>query len=435
MALNKRGARDIVDALRNGTVPRSGLHEYAVGLEKHMEAMEEQLNRISESRVGSEGRGDVKFVRGGYGAGKTFLTHLLMEAALKKGFVVSNIVISKDTPMHKLDEVYHEIVTNLSTPREKTSALKGLLDRWTLRIEENLIRNENIEEDDPRLERRTAEIIEERLAIIAEEHSSFASVLRAYYHADSRGDNELAQQLLGWLKGEKNIDALRIRRASGVKGKIGQTMALAFIRILAEISKQAGRAGLVIVLDEVETVTHLTRSEARKQSLQNIRQIVDSVSDGQLSRCYFVFTGTPAFFEDRRGVKGHEPLDKRIRLDDPNDPYPNYRQAQIAIPPFDRKKLLEVGYKVREIYEIAYENLDRERASDVLIESLADKLTAKFGGEVKVVPRQFLRQLADTFDRIQDYDDYEPLGRMDEDLAIKLSPENLSDVENELVMI
>lgn len=432
MALNKRTARDIIDALRNGTVPRSGLHEYAVGLDKHMEAMEEQLNRISESRLGSEGRGDVKFIRGGYGAGKTFLTHLLMETALKKGFVVSNVIISKDAPMHKLEEVYHEIVTNLSTPRERATALKGLLDRWTHRIEENLIRNEDIAEDDPSLEERAAEIIEYRLAAIAEEHSSFSSVLRAYYHADARGDNELAQQLLGWLKGEKNIAARPIRDAAGVKGKIDQTMALAFIRILAEISKQAGRAGLVIVFDEVETIRHL-RSDARREGLQNIRQIVDSVAEGQLSRCYFVFTGTPEFFEEKRGVKELEPLDERIRLENPNDPYPNYRQTQIVIQPFDRKKLLEVGYKVREIYEIAYGRLDHIRASDALLESLADKMTAKFGGNVKVVPRQFLRQLIDTFDRIQEYEEYEPLGRIDEELSRQLTSENLSDVENALL--
>src|SRR5215210_6869078 len=120
MALNRRSARDIVDALRNGTVPRAGLHEYAVGLERHMEAMEEQLERVAS------GRGEVKFVRGEYGAGKTFLTHLLSESALKKRFVVSNVVISKDTPLHKMEEVYHEIVANLSTPRRKTTALKDL---------------------------------------------------------------------------------------------------------------------------------------------------------------------------------------------------------------------------------------------------------------------------------------------------------------------
>ena len=426
MALNKRSARDIVDALRNGTVPKTGLHEYAVGLERHMKVMEEQLERVAS------GRGEVKFVRGEYGAGKTFLTHLLLETALRKGFVVSNVIVSKDTPLHKLDEVYHEIVTNLSTPREKTIALKGLLDRWTHRIEENLIRNEGIDENDPRLEQRTSDEIEERLAIIAPEHSAFASVLRAYYRAEVRDDYGLAQHLLGWLSGEKNVAAAVIRQAAGVKGKIDQTMAFAFIRILAEISRQAGRAGFVVVLDEVETITRLPRTDMREQGLQNIRQIVDAVDEGHLPRCYFVITGTPDFFDNRRGVRGLQPLDDRIRLEDPNDPFPNYRQVQVAIQPFDRVKLLIVGKRVREIYEIAYGPLDA-RASEALLESLADRMTARFGGEVKVVPRQFLRQLVDTFDRIQTYEEYEPLGRIDADLSQELSSHNLTEVEQEYV--
>lgn len=435
MALNRRSARDIVDALRNGTVPRSGLHEYAVGLDQHMRAMEEQLDRVASGRGDvRSGRGEIKFVRGEYGAGKTFLTHLLVETALRKGFVVSNVVISKDTPLHKLDEVYHEIVTNLSTPREKTGALKGLLDRWTHKIEENLIRNEDIEENDPRLERRTEEEIEERLAIIAQEHSSFSAVLRAYYRADVRGDSALAQQLLGWLSGEKNVAASVVKKAANIRGKIDQTMTFAFIRVLAEISHQAGRAGFVVVLDEVETITRLRTAKESEQGLQHIRQIVDAVDEGHLSRCYFVFTGTPDFFDNRnRGVRGLQPLDDRIRLDDPNARFPNYRQAQVVIQPFDREKLLTVGKRVREIYELAYGSLDDSRASDALVESLADQMTARFGGEVKVVPRQFLRQLVDTFDRIQTYEEYEPLGRIDEDLSRSLSAAALTDVENAYV--
>lgn len=427
MALNKRSARDIVDALRNGTVPRTGLHEYAVGLEPHMEAMEEQLERVAS------GRGEVKFVRGEYGAGKTFLTHLLLETALRKGFVVSNVIVSKDTPMHKLNEVYHEIVTNLSTPREKTTALKGLLDRWTHRIEENLIRRELIDENDPRLERRTEQEIEERLSTIAPEHSAFSSVLRAYYRAEVRDDHDLAEKLLGWLSGEKNVAAHVIRQSAGVKGKIDQTMVFAFIRVLADITRQAGRAGFVVILDEVETITRLPRTDMREQGLQNIRQIVDAVDEGHLPRCYFVFTGTPDFFDNRRGVRGLQPLDDRIRLEDPNDPFPNYRQAQIVIQPFDRGKLLRVGKRVREIYETAYGALDGSRASDALLESLADRMTARFGGEVKVVPRQFLRQLVDTFDRIQTYEDYEPLGRVDAELSRQLSADSLTEVEQEYI--
>lgn len=423
MALTKSTARDIVDALRNGTVPQGGLHEYAVGLERHMEAMEEQLERVAS------GRGQVKFVRGEYGAGKTFLTHLLLETALKKRFVVSNVVISKDTPLHKMEEVYHEIVANLSTPRRKTTALKDLLDRWIHRVEDRLIRLEGFDEDDPRLVQRAHEEIETKLGGLAMEHSAFAAVLRAYYEANVRGDYALAQQLLGWLSGEKNVSAQVVRKASGVKGSIDHTMVFPFVRILAEIAHQAGRAGFVVVLDEVETITRLPRKDIREQGLQNIRQIVDAVDEGHLPRCYFVFTGTPAFYDDRRGVPALSPLDERIRLEDPNDPFPNYRQAQVALRPFDREKLLTVGRCIRDIYEVARGPLDRSRASDEYLEFLADRLTDKFGGRVEVVPRQFLRQLVDALDRVKDYEDYEPLGTLDTDLARELSSDNLTPVE------
>lgn len=423
MALTKSTARDIVDALRNGTVPQGGLHEYAVGLERHMEAMEEQLERVAG------GRGQVKFVRGEYGAGKTFLTHLLLETALKKRFVVSNVVISKDTPLHKMEEVYHEIVANLSTSRRKTTALKDLLDRWIHRVEDRLIRLEGFDEDDPRLVDRTHEEIEAKLGGLAMEHSAFAAVLRAYYEANVRGDYTLAQQLLGWLSGEKNVSAQVVRRASGVKGSIDHTMIFPFVRILAEIAHQAGRAGFVVVLDEVETITRLARKDIREQGLQNVRQIVDAVDEGRLPRCYFVFTGTPSFYDDRRGIPALPPLDERIRLEDPNDPFPNYRQPQIALKPFDREKLLTVGRCIRDIYEVAYGPLDRSRASDKFLESLADRLTDKFGGRVEVVPRQFLRQLVDALDRVKDYEDYNPLSTLDTDLSRQFASVTLTEVE------
>jgi hypothetical protein len=60
-------------------------------------------------------------------------------------------------------------------------------------------------------------------------------------------------------------------------------------------------------------------------------------------------------------------------------------------------------------------------------------MTARFGGEVTIVPRQFLRHLVDTLDRIQDYPEYEPLGRIDEDLTQQLSSDNLTEVEQDYV--
>ncbi len=425
MTLQKNTARDIVEALRIGTVPQTGLHEYAVGLDRHMEVMGDQLDRAKDRR------GQFKFVRGEYGAGKTFLTHLLTETALKRKFVVSNLVIGNDTPLHKLDEVYREIVANLRTPRQKTGALKGLLDSWIHRLEERLIQVEGLEESSPRLVERTKEEIESSLGTLATEHSAFTSILRTYYGATVNGDHALAQQLVGWLSGEKNVSA-RAKREAGVKGEIDQTMVFSFIRIIAEISSQAGRNGLVVVLDEVETISRMRTRDQREQGLQNVRQIVDEAHKGGLPRCYFVFTGTAGFFDDRHGVPALQPLNDRIKLEDPDEPYPNYKHAQIVLKSFDYDKLIQVGARVREIYEVAYRPLDRSRASDALIESLVESLTAGFGGRVDVVPRQFLRQLVDTFDRILEYPDYEPISRLDEEVSEYLRSDSLPPVEEAL---
>lgn len=294
------------------------------------------------------------------------------------------------------------------------------------------MRLEGIEENDPHLERRTAEEIEEKLASLAAEHSAFSAVLRAYYLANVRGDYALSQQLVGWLSGEKNI-SMNAKRAAGIKGEIGQTMVFSFLRVLAAMAQQSGRAGLVVVMDEVETITRIPRRDMREQGLQNIREIVDAADEGRLPGCYFVFTGTPSFYDDRTGVPALRPLNERIQLEDPNDPFPNYSQAQVVLRAFNREKLLIVGERVREIYEIAYGPLDRSRASDRLLHSLADRLTAKFGGHVEVVPRQFLRQLVDAFDRVRFYDEYNPLSDLDEDVSQQLTPATLTEVEEDYV--
>jgi len=54
--------------------------------------------------------------------------------------------------------------------------------------------------------------------------------------------------------------------------------------------------------------------------------------------------------------------------------------------------------------------LDPTRASDALANPRRphDREVRRRG---ETVPRQFLRRLVDTFDRIRDYEDYEPLGR------------------------
>lgn len=420
-------AVDIINALRRGTVPAKGLHHLAVGIDLEIKTIQEQLEYVKT------GRGDFKFIRGEYGAGKTFLASLAMESALDHGYAVSQVVISVDTPLHKLDRVYFRAINSLRTRGHEGAALKGLVDQWIYRIENRLIELENYDENDPELADRVEQEIETDLGEIAKHNSRFSAVLRAYYRAQIEGNFAEAQGLLGWLSGEEGI-AYTIKKLANVTGDIDNTTALDFLKGITQISRLTGFSGLAIVLDEVETIQRLRTKQIREQCLNNLRQIVDAVTAGQFPYTYFLITGTPDFFDSRRGIPALEPLHQRIKLENPNDPFSNPRQPQMVLKPFDKEKLSTVAFKVRDIYEKAYGSIDRARASDQFILSLIEKITGKFGGEISVVPRVFLREFVDVLDKLEQYPEYDPDEVYDFDIdqlksKIELSPEEESKVE------
>lgn len=425
--IDRDTALDIINALRRGTVPAQGLHHLAVGIDLEIKTIQEQLEYVRS------GRGDFKFIRGAYGAGKTFLASLALESALDQKFVVSQVVISVDTPLHKLDRVYFRIITNLRTRGHEGAALKGLIDQWLFRVEDRVMELEDYEENDPELIERVDREIESDLGEIAKYNSRFSAILRAYYRAQIEGDYSSAQGLLGWLAGEEGI-AYSIKKLANVTGDIDNTTALDFLKGITHISRLTGFSGLAIVLDEVETIQRLRTKQIREQCLNNLRQIVDAITAGQFPFTYFLFTGTPDFFESRRGILALEPLHQRIKLENPDDPYLNPRQPQMVLEPFDKEKLNTVAFKVRDIYEQAYGAIDRGRVSEQFILSMIEKITGKFGGEISVVPRIFLREFVDVLDKVEQHPEYNPQKVYDFDVdqiksQIELLPEEESKVE------
>ena len=393
-------ARDIITALRSGTVPQAALEFLVVGLEREMRVVAAQL------RHAATGRGEFKFIRGDYGAGKTFLSALAAEEALDQGYAVSYVVVSTDTPLYKLEAIYRRIVTNLRTRGQQEGALKGLLDRWLYQLEEKVIELEGYDEDDPRLIERVETRIENDLTEVAQFHSAFSAVIRGYYRAQIDEDYATAQALLGWLSGEQQI-SYQVKRQVNIKGDIDNTVALDFLRAINAIARKAGLAGIAIFFDEVETIQRL-RKPQREQSLSTLRQLVDGIAHGQFPYTYLLFTGTPSFFEDRQGVPSLKPLHDRIKLDKPDDPFPNPELPQIALPRFNTPKLREAAQKALIIYDVANTPIERRRVSDVFIDFMIAEVTSKFGGRVDVVPRQFLRDFINVLDKVAQYPDYEP---------------------------
>jgi len=402
-------ARDIVSALRAGVVPRAGLEHYATGLDRLLPIIEGELDEVASG----EGRGRSKWVRGEYGTGKTFATRFICARARAKRFATTEVQISiNDTPLHHLETVYRRMMERLATDAHGEGAFRAVVDAWLYEVGDEVTRLKGIGEDDPQFAALLESRLEEKLAELSTRNPAFSQVLRAYSRAMQEGDFQGAQGLLAWLAGQPHIDRSITARA-GVKGAVDGQAALTFLRGVLTVLRQAGHAGLVVVLDEVETIQRMP-PPTREKSLNALRQLVDMLANNELPGLYLIVTGTFAFFDDYKGLKGLPPLYQRIATRFDADPaFDNLRAPQVRLPAFDEARLLEVGRRVRDLFPAQHPERKAQRTSDEFIRALTKKVATGFGGKVAVAPRIFLRELVDVLDKVDQYDTYDPAKQYD----------------------
>lgn len=101
-------------------------------------------------------------------------------------------------------------------------------------------------------------------------------VIRTIFELKQKGEHQDANALISWLSGSTNV-AARAKTLAGIKGDIESSDSMAYLRGILEIVKSAGYEGMVIVIDEAETILRM-RGDVRQKSLNAIRQIVDAAS-------------------------------------------------------------------------------------------------------------------------------------------------------------
>ena len=132
--LTKRDVEHVFEALRKGLVPERSIDAFAVGIEKQRGELHRQLE------LAEAGEGTIKFLRGGYGCGKTFMARLALLDAQNQGFATSFVVVSdNDLRFHRFDDVYRKVMTELGTVTCPRGALNDILDRWIAKVEEALL--------------------------------------------------------------------------------------------------------------------------------------------------------------------------------------------------------------------------------------------------------------------------------------------------------
>lgn len=390
----------VIERLRSGVVPLRSLETFAVGVEKNRAEIARQLD------LAKSGEGAFKFLRGGYGCGKTFMCRLSLLDAHARNFAGSFVVVSEnDLQFHKFDEVYRRIMQELSTAYCERQALGDILDRWIGKIEETLL-DTGLDDTDPEFDEKVMEKLktdlEKRTA--GKVPADMVRVILTVFKLKQEQKYQEAAALLSWLSGSCNVDAA-IKRLANVKGDIGSENALDYLHGIVEIIKAAGYNGLLVIIDEAETILR-ARRDVRGKTLNGIRQIIDA-SD-RFKGLLWIFTGTPDFFDSPKGVAGLSPLHDRIKFQKSGN-FVNLRQPQLELTPFNSERLQAVALKLRELFPTRDRARLERKVSEQVIASLVARATQKFGGDVGAVPRQFLRSFVDVLDLVEQHEEYDPV--------------------------
>jgi P-loop Domain of unknown function (DUF2791) len=400
MNISSRDINHVFERLRSGVVPARGLEAFAVNIERSRNEIKRQLDFASNNE------GGFKFLRGGYGCGKTFASQLALLDAHNRGFATSFVVVSdNDLHFHKFDDVYRKVVQELGTSECERGALGFIIDRWIGEVEAALIAggaNPDNSDFDKKVEKR----IEEDLTFLTRGKApqDMIRVLRSIFKLKQNNEIEDASALISWLSGSKNVSA-KPKKIANIKGTIGSTEAMDYLQGILAITKAAGYKGLVIAIDEVETILRM-RNDNRAKSLNGIRQICDA-ADGYPG-LFWIFTGTPEFFDTNRGVAGLEPLHNRLKLIQNGD-FVSPRQPQLVLTPFDAERLKELALKLRELYPTDDRSHLNTKVTPEFIDLLVSKVTEGLAGDVGIVPREFLRKFVDILDVTSTEPTFDPM--------------------------
>lgn len=380
MALDIREAKIIINSLKSGVVPDADLEFFCSGRDNEIK----EFNRCLE--LTKEGSSTAKFITGTYGAGKSFLLNVIGQKALQQNFVVAKIKIEKNFKFNKGEDMYYQIMHNLSINNSQNhgTSFEDIFDLWVKELQKN---------------KDTAlTSINKVISTINDFNSSFAIAFTSYIKAKINKDTDMSNAVSAWIKAEKNVPA-SLKSKFNVKASIDKTNYMSFFRAIIRLITLLGYSGLVILVDELELIVN-ERSNIREASYENLRNIIDMSAAGEINNCMFVFAGTNELFEnEEKGVKTYAALQKRIMssYDNENLQFKDLRQPLIKIKGLGKEDLVQLTKKIINIHEKAYNW--KSLIEDESISRYAELSCNRFGNKItEANTREYSKKVVDALD-------------------------------------
>ncbi|GAA3627450.1 ATP-binding protein [Lactobacillus hamsteri] len=394
----KRIAQTVLNSLKGGVVPRIGLPYITVGRKAEIEALLHDVDVISE------GGASFRFVVGRYGSGKSFLLQTIRNYVMDKNFVVVDGDLSPERRLQGTKgqglATYRELIQNLSTKtRPEGGALTLILDRWINSVQSEVAQETGLSDSDPKF---TTEMDKKIYAVIANLNEmvhgfDFAKLLNMYYHAYLEGDDETKAKVIKWFRGEY-AHKTEAKKELGVSIIISDDDWYEYLKLFAAFFRQAGYAGLMIMIDELVNIYKIPNSISRQYNYEKILTMYNDTLQGKAKYLGIIMAGTPQAIEDRRrGVYSYEAL--RSRLSEGKFSKAGARDMYapvIKLDPLTAEEMLVLTEKLADMHANLY-GYERTITDDDLAKFIKIEY-ARIGADTNITPREVIRDFIELLD-------------------------------------
>jgi hypothetical protein len=240
MSLDPISARRALEALRAGVPNRDAV----AALGSLQTAVDDKFSELLAAIANPSRTEPVPglLIGGGFGSGKSHVLQHLAVRALDANFVVSKVVISKETGLHDPVKVLRAAVDEAIVPGRLGSAIDEITAGLQTSSPEYAALYRWVHSDDAPVDSR------------------FAATL--FVHEYARGDAEFADRIMRFWAGDP-LPLPDLRRRLKEAGAAGtyklasvkeRDLAIQRFRFLSRLAQAAGFAGWIVLLDEVELI-------------------------------------------------------------------------------------------------------------------------------------------------------------------------------------
>ena len=376
-----------------------GLPYITVGRKNEIDALLHDVDLIAE------GGASFRFVVGRYGSGKSFLLQTIRNYVMAKNFVVLDADLSPERRLQGTRgqglATYKELIRNMSTKtKPEGGALTLILDRWISNTQQEVMAENGLSIQDGRL----SDLVEKKINTVIYSLNDlvhgfdFARLLSLYYEAYRDGDDTRKAKVVKWFRGEYSTKS-EVRQELGVSIIITDDDWYEYLKIFAAFLKQAGYAGMLVLIDELVNIYKIPNAITRQYNYEKILTMYNDAMQGKAHYIGMILSGTPQCMEDpRRGVYSYEALRSRLAEGHFSGEHKDLLAPVIRLQPLTYEELLILTEKLADIHATLY-----DYPQIVTQQDMVDFIQIEFGrigADTHITPREIIRDFIEVLDII-----------------------------------